>query len=297
MTSSSSSSLPVLAAKPSPALSTLHESRSVTDLPSTASAQPSPIEPQTRRHVPSLSQSLSSGGQERPISALDGVGWRGNEVSSSQQFNPRSTLSSKDTSTDQGARLHDPSKLLRLQHGVIKSRSGSVLGRGFILKNDRLPPRSTRSLEFSLKGAPNFRSGGESIYGSAQPSITGLRTVLSTLSCNPGGSGRAVWICTREEPVIYIGGSPFVLRDAEAPLQNYSLSERPEALESIENRSISHRKKLSTTRLLTHVFVGSKAIYCVKQANMVVSYRCKKKLTTEVPWLYSDQRFLCNTDN
>jgi len=111
------------------------------------------------------------------------------------------------------------------------------LGRGFILKNDRLPPRNTHPLEFSLKGAPNFRPAGqENIYGSAQPSITGIRTVLSVLGCQPGNSGKVVWICTREEPVIYIGGSPFVLRDAETPLVGYSLSDRPEALESIERR-------------------------------------------------------------
>lgn len=131
----------------------------------------------------------------------------------------------------------DPRALLRIQHGVVKGRSGSVLGRGFILKNDRLPPRNTHPLEFSLKGAPNFRPAGpENIYGSAQPSITGIRTVLSVLGCQPGTTGKVVWICTREEPVIYIGGSPFVLRDAETPLVGYSLSDRPEALESIERR-------------------------------------------------------------
>lgn len=131
----------------------------------------------------------------------------------------------------------DPRALLRIQHGVVKGRSGNVLGRGFILKNDRLPPRNTHPLEFSLKGAPNFRSAGqENIYGSAQPSITGIRTVLSVLGCQPGTAGKVIWVCTREEPVIYIGGSPFVLRDAEYPLVGYSLSDRPEALESIERR-------------------------------------------------------------
>jgi hypothetical protein len=161
-----------------------------------------------------------------------------NRTSSSDLLAPRG--SRMRSSTQRIARLRepdDPRALLRIQHGVIKGRNGSVLGRGFILKNDRLPPRNTHPLEFSLKGAPNFRSAGEeNIYGSAQPSITGIRTVLSALGCQPGTNGKVVWICTREEPVIYIGGSPFVLRDAETPLVGYSLSDRPEALESIERR-------------------------------------------------------------
>ena len=130
----------------------------------------------------------------------------------------------------------DPNQLLKLQTGVVKGRSGSVLTRGYILKNDRLPSRLTRTLDFRLKGVPNFRSGGEGIYGAAQPSITGLRTVLAVLGCHPQGLGKAVWICTREEPIIYIGGSPFVLRDAEEPFKAFTLSDRPEALESTERR-------------------------------------------------------------
>lgn len=135
-----------------------------------------------------------------------------------------------------------------MQQGVVKARSGNVLSRGFILKNDRLPPRNAHSLEFRLKGVPNFRQGGEGIYGAAQPSITGLRTALSLLGCQPSGAGHVVWICTREEPVIYIGGSPFVLRDAEEPTKGFTLSERPEALEGIEKR-YAHWISILHTRL------------------------------------------------
>ena len=143
---------------------------------------------------------------------------------------------SRATSYTGPLKASNPNALLKVQHGVVKSRTGSVLSRGFILKNDRLPPRNTHTLDFRLKGCPNFRSGGQGIYGAAQPSVTGLRTVLSLLGCNPGGPGKVVWICTREEPVVYIGGSPFVLRDAEEPLKGFALSDRPEALDGIEKR-------------------------------------------------------------
>lgn len=96
-------------------------------------------------------------------------------------------------------------------------------------------------LEFNLQGAPNFRSTLLNVYGCAQPTIIGLRTILALLNCRPlplGNEplGRAGWICTREEPLIYIGGRPFVLRDASHPISTYALSDRAENLEEIENR-------------------------------------------------------------
>jgi len=213
-------------------LSTLHESSSGPDLASLAGAksqsQLNHSKKTPSRHSPSLSHSIGSNG--RPNSAL-AAGRHPPRQVSNEYFNSYRPVKNAESTGPA-----DPDVLLKVQHGVTKARSGSVLGRGFILKNDRLPARATHSLDFRLKGAPHFRPGGEGIYGSAQPSITGLRTILATLGCHPGASGKAVWICTREEPVIYIGGSPFVLRDAEEPLQNYALSERPEALESIEKR-------------------------------------------------------------
>ena len=41
----------------------------------------------------------------------------------------------------------------------------------------------------------------------------------------------AVQICTREEPLIYISGRPFVLREASHPKRNLSISNRAENLE------------------------------------------------------------------
>lgn len=234
---------------PTASLATVHELRN-SDTPADGIVAPVAEKPSlrlspdslpvSRKHTPSLSQSTA----RLPDRPSSGLGARYVRQSSGDYFGVTGTaqdMTKRDRRSSQSVhpvRKVDPAALLKMQTGIVKSRSGSVLGRGFILKNDRLPPRSTHSLDFRLKGAPNFRSGGEGIFGSAQPSITGLRTVLSTLGCHPDGSGRAVWICTREEPVVYIGGSPYVLRDAQEPLRAYALSDRPEALESIEKRYV-----------------------------------------------------------
>jgi hypothetical protein len=47
-----------------------------------------------------------------------------------------------------------------------------------------------------------------------------------------------VWFCTREEPVVYLGSQPFVLRDAKHPTRTYPVSDRAENLEGIEKRSV-----------------------------------------------------------
>lgn len=133
-----------------------------------------------------------------------------------------------------------------------------------------------------LQGAPNFRQAsvpGLQVYGVAQPTTIGLKTILSVLQCGPSNEvrgrnefqlstlplqrtrrsvssssshsktktanseksqlnspRRCVWVCTRNEPVIYVGGRPFVLREAERPLDNFQLSGRGSNLESIEQR-------------------------------------------------------------
>lgn len=179
-------------------------------------------------------------------------------------------------------------------------------------------------LELSLQGAPNFRKADAplEVYGVAQPTITGLKTILTVLQAtplrqkptqrnwtrtvshetarapaqedatpklqqaprfgresqsqhttpavkpsasNPGPGPTshnlrppqsemippvdavaldypqqepryAVWVCTREEPILYIGARPFVLREHSDPTRSFSLSSRAENLEAIERR-------------------------------------------------------------
>ncbi|KAF8150729.1 inositol hexakisphosphate-domain-containing protein [Crassisporium funariophilum] len=131
--------------------------------------------------------------------------------------------------------------LNRSEPSVVKTRTGSVLSRGFILKTDHYPSGRALDLDLNVHGAPNFRSprqGDLNVFGAAQPRTQGLRAILSILRCRPNTPNptHVVWFSTREEPIVYISGRPFVLRDASEPRRTLSLSDRAENLEAIENR-------------------------------------------------------------
>ncbi|KAG1860386.1 inositol hexakisphosphate-domain-containing protein [Suillus subluteus] len=125
--------------------------------------------------------------------------------------------------------------LKRAEPSVVKTRTGSVLSRGFILKTDYYPSGRALDLDLNVHGAPNFRaSRNTNVFGVAQPRTQGLRAILSVLRCRPGtiSPSHVVWFSTREEPI----GRPFVLRDSVEPRRTLSLSDRAENLEAIEER-------------------------------------------------------------
>ncbi|KAH0833089.1 inositol hexakisphosphate-domain-containing protein [Lanmaoa asiatica] len=131
--------------------------------------------------------------------------------------------------------------LKRAEPLVVKTRTGSVLSRGFILKTDYYPSGRALDLDLNVHGAPNFRAprqGNLNVFGVAQPRTQGLRAILSALRCRPGtrDPSHVVWFSTREEPIVYISGRPFVLRDSTEPRKTLSLSDRAENLEAIEDR-------------------------------------------------------------
>ncbi|KAG1727742.1 inositol hexakisphosphate-domain-containing protein [Suillus lakei] len=131
--------------------------------------------------------------------------------------------------------------LKRAEPSVVKTRTGSVLSRGFILKTDYYPSGRALDLDLNVHGAPNFRAsrpGNTNVFGVAQPRTQGLRAILSILRCRPGTTSpsHVVWFSTREEPIVYISGRPFVLRDSAEPRRTLSLSDRAENLEAIEER-------------------------------------------------------------
>ncbi|KAF8525934.1 inositol hexakisphosphate-domain-containing protein [Hysterangium stoloniferum] len=120
---------------------------------------------------------------------------------------------------------------------VVKTRSGSVLSRGMILKSDHYPSGRALQLDISLQGAPNFRAPRQdelSVFGVAQPRLQGLKAILSVLGCRPDAevSSQCIWFSTREEPI----GQPYVLRDASEPRKSLALSNRAENLADIEKR-------------------------------------------------------------
>ncbi|KAG1726694.1 inositol hexakisphosphate-domain-containing protein [Suillus paluster] len=145
------------------------------------------------------------------------------------------------TGTQAVAPLDLMGNLKRAEPSVVKTRSGSVLSRGFILKTDYYPSGRALDLDLNVHGAPNFRAsrpGNTNVFGVAQPRTQGLRAILSVLRCRPGTTSpsHVVWFSTREEPIVYISGRPFVLRDSAEPRSPLSLSDRAENLEAIEER-------------------------------------------------------------
>eukprot|EP01018_Ginkgo_biloba_P004365 Gb_39662 [translate_table: standard] len=121
---------------------------------------------------------------------------------------------------------------------VAALRNGEVLGRQTVLKGDHCPGCQNLSLTERLKGAPNFREvAGFAVYGVANPTVDGIRAVIQRVGGAKGGR-RVLWHNTREEPVVYINGKPFVLREVERPYKNmleYRGIER-ERVEAMEAR-------------------------------------------------------------
>eukprot|EP00854_Cymbomonas_tetramitiformis_P001478 gene1478-2104_t len=78
-------------------------------------------------------------------------------------------------------------------------------------RNEKLTPR--------IEGAPNYRQVvGLPVFGVAIPTVSGLTEVMHLLS--PGKQRKVIWHNMREEPVLYVNGAPFVLRDYESPFSN-----------------------------------------------------------------------------
>ncbi|KAJ7277059.1 hypothetical protein O6H91_Y392300 [Diphasiastrum complanatum] len=105
---------------------------------------------------------------------------------------------------------------------VIMSRDGSVLGKKTILKSDHFPGCQNKRLQPTIEGAPNYRQVESlDIYGVAIPTIAGIRRVLNLVGANRSTSQmKVLWHNLREEPVVYVNGRPFVLREVQRPFTN-----------------------------------------------------------------------------
>jgi hypothetical protein len=110
---------------------------------------------------------------------------------------------------------------------VAALRNGEVLGSQTVLKSDHCPGCQNPGLPERVDGAPNFREvPGFPVYGVANPTIDGILSVIRRIGSSKGGRP-VFWHNMREEPVIYINGKPFVLREVERPYKNmleYSVS-------------------------------------------------------------------------
>lgn len=100
----------------------------------------------------------------------------------------------------------------------VAGRHGTLLGSGHILKFDQFPGMRNERLAEQMDGAPNFRQvEGTEVYGVAQPTVDGMRQVLDRV----GAKDRTVnWTSMREEPVVYVNGRSFSLRELAHPFEN-----------------------------------------------------------------------------
>ena len=129
--------------------------------------------------------------------------------------------------------------LQQLTNKLSSQRDGYVLTKSSILKLEHFPlghsNKISKNLPMYIHGAPNFRRVAGDICGVAQPSVSGLIAIYRILQESEDSSPS--WLCIRDEPVVYLDGLPFVLREAGDPLQNMRAfsgisAERVETLEA-----------------------------------------------------------------
>jgi hypothetical protein len=89
------------------------------------------------------------------------------------------------------------------------------LGPHTILKIDHWQKRQDNELAINFRKTDQF-----GIFGVAQPTLSAVSLVVDKTLTASKGNLKVVWINLREEPVIYIHGEPYVLRDQYATLRN-----------------------------------------------------------------------------
>ncbi|KAI9265662.1 inositol hexakisphosphate-domain-containing protein [Helicostylum pulchrum] len=161
------------------------------------------------------------------------------KVTNSGSGSPTKNINDK-PAPDLQKKTQDPRRLLDAVKNLMRTRHGSVLSRNTILKMDHFEKGTNSKLDFHLQGAPNFRVAELNVYGVAQPTAIGLSTVLALLNCHPNSSTdtSCTWFLTREEPLLYLNGHPYALRDYADPLQNMAsfLGINANRLEKLEER-------------------------------------------------------------
>lgn len=76
-------------------------------------------------------------------------------------------------------------------------------------------------LPSGVRGAANFRNvSNTSIYALGQPSISAIEEVVQKIKTENSEAEHIAWITLREEPVVYINGSPYCLRREGFSLRN-----------------------------------------------------------------------------
>lgn len=141
---------------------------------------------------------------------------------------------------------------------IVEHRTGSVLLKDTILKSDHFPGIAiairtegkkmhsaaccavtecdsgwcagchNTKLKPLLEGCPNYRQvDGLPVFGVAVPTGRGLRAMLDKLAGDLPVGTTVYWNNMREEPLIYISGRPFVVRERGNPFMNLEYTGTP----------------------------------------------------------------------
>lgn len=128
---------------------------------------------------------------------------------------------------------NDPAGALKLREldlsnehmEIFESRSGHVFVPWSILKCDYFVGLQNKKITPHIDGAPNYRIVDKfTVCGTAVPMKHGVENVLKQLKSIRGGDSfpPVFWTNLREEPLLYINGRPFCLRDIDNPYGNLS---------------------------------------------------------------------------
>lgn len=75
--------------------------------------------------------------------------------------------------------------------------------------------------EDHIRGVINFRNvPNTDIYALGQPSLEAVGTVIAKVRAAHPQADKIVWITLREEPIVYVNGTPFCLRRDKFSLRN-----------------------------------------------------------------------------
>merc|ERR1712121_192523 len=104
------------------------------------------------------------------------------------------------------------------------------------LKIDHFDQMHVLADETKVEGAENFRQvAGFPVFGTAQPTEEGFLKVLDKL---PAGTEekpiRTIWYNMRQEPVIYVNGTPYAPRNPEKMHENLELDESVDEFDNLQ---------------------------------------------------------------
>lgn len=130
---------------------------------------------------------------------------------------------------------------------MLAQRKGAVLCASTILKADIYPSLQSARLPQLIDGAPNFRQAHAElpVFGGGICTLLGVQRVLQALGSGPAATAaraaeqrHTLWHNLREEPLLYINGTPYVLREAAGAYTNMKEYSGIDAarLEALEER-------------------------------------------------------------